>query len=159
MPKALINKSYKLQKFQGKGGWTFVALPEIKQDKKAPFGWRKVKGSIDNYEFKNYHLMPMGNGRLFLPVKSDIRKKIGKTEGDMVRVVLYKDTSKLEIPEELILCLKDEPVAHERFMKLTEGYQKEFISYIYSAKQVETRAKRIGITIDKLLQGKTLSRK
>jgi len=157
-PKPLINKSYKLQKFPGKGGWTFVVIPEITPDKKKPFGWRRVKGSIDNYKFKNYNLMPMGNGKLFLPVKAEIRKKIGKSEGDIVKVILYKDTTPLEIPEELVLCLKDEPVAYERFMRLTEGYQKEFISWIYSAKKVETRAARIAATIDKILRGQTLSK-
>lgn len=47
-----------------------------------------VKGIIDNVESKNYKLMPTGNGRLFLQVKTEIRKKIGKKEGDWVAVVL-----------------------------------------------------------------------
>ncbi|HYG01732.1 MAG TPA: DUF1905 domain-containing protein [Chryseosolibacter sp.] len=63
--KPLVNKQYRLEKFPGKGGWTFARIPEIMQDKTKPFGWVKVRGSIDGVEFKKYHLMPMGNGNLF----------------------------------------------------------------------------------------------
>ncbi len=82
----LVDQDYLLQKYPGKGGWTYAAIPEIKQDKHAWFGWVKVRGSIDGYEISNYHLMPMGNGTLFLPVKTEIRKKIGKQEGNWVHV-------------------------------------------------------------------------
>jgi hypothetical protein len=78
----LADNKYLLEKYPGKDGWTYAEIPEVPQSRNSPFGWVKVKGSIDNHEFKNYHLMPMGNGKLFLPVKSDIRKKIGKKEGD-----------------------------------------------------------------------------
>src|SRR5688572_5246826 len=111
MAKPLVNKKYKLEKFQGKGGWTYARIPEILKDKNAHFGWVKVKGTIDGYEIKKYHLMPMGNGQLFLPVKAEIRKQIKKSEGDFVHVVLYSDNEPLEIPKEMILCLKDEPAA------------------------------------------------
>jgi hypothetical protein len=91
--KPLINKKYLLEKFPGKGGWTFAQIPGIPQNKKAHFGWVKVKGTIDGFEIKHDHLMPMGNGMLFLPVKSGIRKKINKKEGDWVHVVLYPDNA------------------------------------------------------------------
>ena len=60
----LVDKDYLLQKYPGKGGWTFAAIPEIAQDKHAWFGWMKVRGTIDDYAIENYHLMPMGNGSL-----------------------------------------------------------------------------------------------
>lgn len=80
--KALVNKNYLLEKFSGKGGWTFAVIPEVAQDKHAPFGWVKVKGFIDDVEIYNYRLQPMGNGKLFLPVKAAIRKAIKKEAGD-----------------------------------------------------------------------------
>ena len=157
--KPLINQRFKLQRFPGKGGWTFVSIPHIPSGKKTPFSWRRVRGFIDEYEFKNYHLMPMKNGSLFFPVKSEIRRKIGKEEGDTVRIILFDDQSPLEIPDELLQCLKDEPKSYERFLDLAEGYQKEFISWIYSAKKEETKASRIAGMISLILQGKTLSKK
>lgn len=152
MEKALVDQTYVLEKYPGKGGWTYAMIPQVLQDKHAPFGWVKVKGSIDQYTFKNYRLMPMGNGHLFLPVKADIRKKIGKQAGDTVHIILYADTDPLEIPEELLLCLRDEPEAHVIFNTYTEGEQKAYIDWIFTAKRFETRAERIGRTIEKLLR-------
>ena len=151
--KPLVNNTYRLEKFPGKGGWTFARIHEMKQDKKAPFGWVKVKGTIDGYEIKKYHLMPMGNGRLFLPVKAAIRKKINKHEGDVVHVVLYPDCEPLEVPAEMLLCLKDEPGALKFFTSLTESEQKFYIEWIYSAKKEETKIARLAESINKLLKG------
>jgi hypothetical protein len=157
MKELLVNKKYQLEKFPGKGGWTYVIISEIRQDVKRKFGMVKVKGHIDDYELMGYNLMPMGTGQLFLPVKAEIRKKIGKKEGDWVMVELYADDSALEIPEELIDCLKDEPKAYANFIKLGEGAQKEFRDWIYSAKKDETKVSRIAKMIDMLAQGKRLT--
>lgn len=148
--KPLINKKYLLEKFSGKGGWTYAAIPEVLQDKHAPFGWVKVKGQIDDFEIKNYKLMPMGNGKLFLAVKAEIRKKIGKEEGDWINVVLFADNAPTEIPEELLLCLRDDPPAYKTFLSYTDGQQKEFIDWIYSAKTDQTKVERIAETLRKL---------
>jgi hypothetical protein len=154
--KPLVSRNYLLEKYPGKGGWTYAAIPEILQNKKSPFGWVKVKGWIDDFEIKNYKLMPMGNGRLFLPVKAEIRKKIVKKEGDWIKVTLFKDENPTEIPEELLECLKTEPYAHENFSKYTDGQKKECIDWIYSAKTEHKKIERIAETLDKLVKGKKL---
>jgi len=151
--KPLVNKKYRLEKFQGKGGWTYTQIPEISPDKNAHFGWVKVKGSIDGYEIKKYHLMPMGNGKLFLPVKAEIRKKIKKEEGDWVHVILYPDNDPLKVPEEMLLCLEDEPKALKFFNSLSESERKFYIEWIYSAKKEETKIDRLAKSINKLLKG------
>jgi hypothetical protein len=151
MEKASVNKKYLLEKFPGKGGWTYAAIPEILQDKGSPFGWVRVKGWIDDFEIKNTHLMPMGNGQLFLPVKAEIRKKIKKKEGDWINVVLYLDNTPTEIPEELIICLQDYPGAYEIFKGYTDGKKKAIIDWIYTSKHEETKTERIKRTLDILL--------
>ncbi len=115
--KPLVDNVYLLEKFSGKGGWTYTLIPEIQPDEHAPFGWIKVKGSIDGFEINNYHLMPFlaGTRQLFLSVKAEIRKKIKKQAGDYVHIVLYRDNEPLEVPEELLLCLQDEPEALQFF--------------------------------------------
>ena len=153
MGKPLVNKKYLLEKYPGKGGWTYAQIPEILQDKHSPFSWVKVKGSIDNHEFKNYRLMPMGNGKLFLPVKADIRKKIGKKEGDWVNVVLYADNEPTEIPEELLLCLLEDPTAHQTFLSYSDGEQKAYVDWIYSARTDNTKVDRIAKTLNRLARG------
>ena len=154
--KPLVNRKYLLEKYPGKGGWTYAAIPEVLQDKSSPFGWVKVRGWIDNFEIKNYKLMPMGNGKLFLPVKAEIRKKIGKKEGDWVNITLYPDTNPIEIPEEFLDCLKTDPIAFEIFSSYTDGQKKEFIDWIYSAKTESTKVERIAETLNKLLKREKL---
>lgn len=159
MMKPLVNKKYILERFPGKGGWTFARIPEITQEKKAHFGWVKVKGTIDGYAISKYHLMPMGNGNLFLPVKAEIRKKINKKEGDKVHVVLYLDNEPLVVPEEMLLCLQDEPLALKFFNSLSESEQKFYIQWIYSAKKEDTKVDRMVKTINRLVKGLKLTDK
>jgi Domain of unknown function (DUF1905) len=80
--------SAKLQKSPAKGGWTYVVMPGAA----AFFGTKglvKVRGTIDGHPFRA-SFMAMGDGIQMLPVKSDIRKIIGKGEGDTVTVHLQE---------------------------------------------------------------------
>ncbi|MDX2191631.1 MAG: YdeI/OmpD-associated family protein [Bacteroidota bacterium] len=150
MEKPLVQNKYLLEKFEVKGGWTFARIPEILQDKHTHFGWVKVRGTIDGVEIRKYHLMPMGDGTLFLPVRAEIRKKIKKEAGDYVEVILYPDNEPLEIPEEMLICLQDEPEALTFFNSLSESEQKYYIQWVYSAKKEETKVERMSKTIDRL---------
>jgi Domain of unknown function (DUF1905)/Bacteriocin-protection, YdeI or OmpD-Associated len=148
----LVNKDYQLQKFPGKGGWTFAAIPEILPEKKNPFGWVRVKGTIDGVVIQNYHLMPMGNGQLFLPVKAEIRRQIKKNAGDWIRVELFADNDPVQIPDELLLCLQDEPLALKKFNQFSESEKANAIKCIVAAKKTATRDARIVQLIASLLK-------
>ncbi len=152
----LLHSTFVLEKYPGKGGWTYVRIPKLAIKKKAPFNMVKVRGSIDGFEINKYHLMPMGDGRLFLPVRAEIRKKIGKQEGDRVEVILYPDTEPLEVPEEMLICLRDEPLAYRFFQKLSESEQKYYVQWIYSAKKEETKVNRMAKCIERLSLGKKM---
>jgi len=150
--KPLVEKDYLLKKFNGKGGWTFIELPEIKSDRKRYFGWVKVSGFIDDYELQNYPLQSMGNGNLFLPVKAEIRKQINKQAGDMVKVTLFSDIdTDTNITEELKACLEEVPEANEKFNMLSTSKQKAYIDWVSTAKNDETKVQRIISTIDQIL--------
>jgi hypothetical protein len=151
----LVNTSVVLEKYPGKGGWTYAALPSVKPDKRNYFGWIRVSGYIDDYELKEHHLMPMGNGKLFLSVNATVRKKIKKQEGDVVRVKLYVDESGIEVPAELIECLADEPKALKLFRQLDEKQQKHWIDYIEESKSDKGRIERIAATVNRLAAGET----
>lgn len=151
--KPLINKKYLLEKYPGKGGWTYAQIFEISKDTKAHFGMVKVRGTIDGFEIRKYHLMPMGNGNLFLPVRAEIRKKIKKQAGDFVHVILYLDNEPLEVPEEMLLCLHDEKKALHFFNSLSESEKKYYIQWIYSSKKEETKISRLAKAINRLSQG------
>lgn len=156
MEKPLVDNEYLLQKYPGKGGWTYAEIPEIQQSKNTPFGWVKVKGKIDDFEIADYNLAPMGNGKLFMAVKAEIRKKIKKQAGDYVHIILYADDTVFEIPQEIIDCLKLDDAAYTKFMALKARHQKEFIKWIYDAKKEETKANRINAMMDKVVKNKNL---
>ena len=147
----LVDKEYLLQKFPQKGGWPYVAVPEIAKDIHAHFGWVKVKGSIDGVEISNYHLMPMGNGTLLLPVKAEIRKKIGKSEGEWVYIILYSQELPPVVQNDFLICLEDEPIALKNFKNLSKTDQENMIDWIYAVKRDDLKVERIAQTIDKLL--------
>ena len=147
----LVDREYQLEKFPGKGGWTYAAIPEVGQNPSNPFGWVTVRGSIDSFELEHYKLMPMGNGQLFLPVKAAIRKEIKKQAGDFVKIVLYTDNSAYELPGEILECFKNEPpTVYDAFLTFTEGQQKAYIDWIYDAKTDETKAQRIVTMLDRV---------
>ncbi len=152
-----VEGEYLLEKFPGKGGWTYARIPEIVQDKSKPFGWVVVKGSIDSFELDQYKLMPMGDGKLFLPVKADIRKKIKKQAGDYVRVVLEPVEEHVNIPNEIIECFEMEaPKLLDNFKSLSLGAQKSYLDWIYEAKKEETKVQRITKMMINLESRKTL---
>lgn len=151
--KPLINKKLLLERYPGKGGWTFARIPRITQDSRRPFGYVMVKGTIDGYEIKKFNLMPMSDGQHFMPVKADIRKAIQKEVGDVVHIILYHDTDPLEIPGEMMICLQDEPKALKFFNKLTDSEKKYYIQWVYSAKKEETKISRMAKAINRMSKG------
>ncbi|TDQ07488.1 YdeI/OmpD-associated family protein [Pedobacter metabolipauper] len=149
----IIEGTFLLERMPGKGGWTYLKLPGVSSDYRGKFGSVKVSGTIDDYELVNYGLMPIRNGGLFLPIKAEIRKKTGKKEGDNVYITLYADAENLPMatPEDLLLCLQDEPEAYQAYQSCTETERKAFLDWIGEANQDEIRVKRIVQTIDMLL--------
>ena len=60
----------------------------------------------------------------------------------------------IELPQDLIAALKDDPELAEHFYKLTAGRQKSYVINVGSAKTAETRVSRIQKFRSKIIAGK-----
>lgn len=148
--KPIFKNKVLLGKFPGKGGWTYAALDALYEKSNRHFGMLSVRGSIDHFSFEQYNLMPMGDGRLFLPVKKAIRKAIGKEAGDWVEVELFLDTSAVVLPDIILSCLEEEPTLLLAFNQLSASIQKKHIEHILAAKNDVHMADRIAALMDVL---------
>lgn len=146
----MLNQEYTIQKFAGKGGWHYIELPEIQPDKHNYFNWVRVKGSIDQYHFGGYNIMPMGNGRMMLGVNAAMRKAIKKGEGDTVWLHLENDPLPNELTTELQDCLVVFPEALAKFKALSAEEQLYHIHHIYRASLPKEKEKRIEQLLIKL---------
>lgn len=144
-----------IQKFQKQGektGWTYISIPQKVAEQINP-GVKKsyrVKGRFDAYVFDGISLLPMGEGDFIIPLKADVRKKLGKRAGETLMAELELQQKAYEIDADFLACLEDEPVAFDFFNTLPNGHRNYFSKWIESAKTEPTRAKRITMAVNAL---------
>ncbi len=142
-----------LKKFDRKGektGWTYIEISQTLAEKLLPNCKKsfRVKGNIDGVEINKIALVPMGEGNFIMAVNSTLRKAIKKIHGKTVVVSLQHDDIKIEINEELLACLADDPESMKYFNSLPASHQNWFSNWVTAAKTNSTMVKRIATTIE-----------
>lgn len=139
-------KQYKYEGeiYRGPNGAFYIDFPF---DVYTEFGTRKqapVKVWFDDH-YERKSLLPKGGGKHWLTVSSTLRKVIGKSEGDIVAVVVELDTDPrtVDLPEELQWLLDNEPDIKERFLRMGYSNQKFFAEWIVATADPDSRVNRI----------------
>ena len=135
-----------------KTGWSYIEITaaqahKMKPNYKVSF---RVKGKIDDYNLEKTAVLPMGDGSFILPINGQIRKAIKKRKGDKVHVSLEYDKRPLTLSGDLMKCLKEDPMALSFFRSLPKSHQNYFSKWIESAKTIQTKTKRIVMTVTAL---------
>jgi len=149
----MIHFKAEIERFDSMGektGWSYVFIPanlanQIKPDCKVSF---RVKGKIDQVEVLGMAVMPMGEGDFILALKGELRKKLKKEAGALVELSLEEDKDfKIEMPEDLEMCLSDEEHLMSNFLKQPKSHQNYYVNWINQAKTETTRTKRLAMTV------------
>ncbi|WP_426058589.1 DUF1905 domain-containing protein [Hymenobacter sp. B1770] len=142
----LFNAEVTLERFPGKGGWTFAPVGQLPFKVKTHFGNLKVCGRLDEVVLAEAHLMPMGKGLRFLPVNAELRKKLGKQAGDAVHLQLFvaEETEELAVSmADFAECLAEVPAALGAFQGLAAAAQQAWLAWVTQAEGDEQRVARI----------------
>jgi hypothetical protein len=143
---AVIEKAGKMGE---KTGWSYIIVPPDIIAKLKP-GFKKsfrVQGKLDAHPITQQALLPIGKGVFMMPLNASLRKAIHKNKGAMLCLKLEEDKKPLKVSTELLECLTDSPKAENKFRALPNSHQMYYSKWIESAKTIQTKAKRIAMTI------------
>jgi len=139
-----------------KGTWTFLNLPKEASAKLPSRGQTTVEGTFNGSRFQAT-FEPDGQGGHWLKVDRKLRIAAGAEPGDVVtlEVALVAEEPEPTVPPELRKALAAAPKkAREVWSDITPVARRDWIFWMISAKQAETRARRITTACDMLAKGK-----
>jgi bifunctional DNA-binding transcriptional regulator/antitoxin component of YhaV-PrlF toxin-antitoxin module len=137
----------------GRGGGAYVVFPYETEKEFGTKGKVPVNATIDGISDRG-GLFTMGMPHHILGVPKAIRQQIGKSPGDIVTVVLWKDEEprEVEVPPTFKALMKKTGVL-AFFESLNFTHRKEYCRWITEAKKEETRARRLEKALEMLKKG------
>jgi hypothetical protein len=135
------------------GSWTFLTLPKNASAKLPSRGMTTVEGTINGISFRAT-LEPDGQKSHWLKVNQKLSKAAGADAGDEVTLELTPVALEPTVPSDLRKALAADPKARALWEKITINARTDWIHWIISAKQAETRARRVESACSMLAGGK-----
>jgi hypothetical protein len=138
------------------GSWTFLTLPKSASAKLPSRGMIAIEGTINGFPFQAV-LEPDGQKGHWLKVNRKLSEAAGAEAGDIVTLEIApaaKDTEP-EVPTDVKKALAAAaPKARALWSDITPNARRDWIHWITSAKQEETRTRRIKNACSMLAAGK-----
>jgi hypothetical protein len=135
--------------------WTFFILPRDASAKLPTRGTTTVEGIINGHPFQAT-LEPDGQKSHWLKVNEKMREAAGAEVGDVVPLEILSVGKEPEprVPVDLRKALAVTPKARVVWSDITPIARRDWIAWITSAKQSDTRARRIQNACEMLASGK-----
>ncbi|HJQ08737.1 MAG TPA: YdeI/OmpD-associated family protein [Candidatus Saccharimonadales bacterium] len=136
------------------GSWTILKLPKDASAKLPSRGQTMVKGTINGFPFQT-PLEPDGNWSHWFRVGKSMQKSIKAEAGDTVALAIEstRDWPEPNVPADFRAALNARPEVQALWMRITPMARHEWIRWIGSTSQSETRKRRIEAACSKLLAG------
>ncbi len=138
------------------GSWTFLTLPKKASAKLPSRGMTAIEGTINGAPFQAV-LEPDGQKSHWLKVERKLREAAGADAGELVTLEIAPAAKEPEpeVPADLRKALATAaPKARNLWSDITPNARRDWIHWITSAKQEETRARRIKNACSMLAAGK-----
>ena len=136
--------------------WTFLILPKNASAKLPSRGVTPIEGMINGFHFQAV-LEPDGQRSHWLKVDRKLSESAGANAGDIVALEIAPAANELEpmVPADLRKALAAAvPKARALWSDITPNARRDWIHWITSAKQEETRVRRIKNACSMLAAGK-----
>jgi len=135
--------------------WTIIRLPKNASKNLPSRGMAMINGTINAYSFQA-PLEPDGMGSHWFKVENDVLKGSKSTIGGRVTLQIEpsKEWPEPEVPQDLKKTLDAAPQANSTWKDITPFARWEWIRWIRSTKNPETRQRRIEVARSKLDSGK-----
>ena len=135
--------------------WSFLVLPRKASAKLPTRGKTTVQGTLNGHPFRAT-LEPDGQRSHWLKVTKRLREAACASVGDAVALEIMPSRAVPEsrVPADLRKALAAAPKARAVWTDITPIARRDWIHWITSAKQRETRARRIGNACQMLAGGK-----
>jgi len=136
------------------GSWALLTLPK-NASARLPGSMLMVEGTINSFPFRA-SLEPIGKGGHCLKLNQALRDAAGVDTGDKVAVEITRvgEEPETRMPMELCNALRVAPQAQASWADITPMARQNWILWISTAKQPETRTRRIENACDMLASGK-----